>query len=576
MKKYFNRNHFWADLFVNQLMVWGIKHVCISPGSRNTPLTMAFATNKKFKKIILADERSSGFFALGISKDSLKPVVVVTTSGTAVAELYPAIIEAYYERIPMIICTADRPKFLRNTGANQTINQDNIFSNHIRYFKDLELPSLNKAKLKSYIHGISESVKTAVLTDPGPVHLNFPFKKPLEPNSFSDNINLKLSEFLTPALPKEMSKPKIDLRNVFNKLENSSRPLIHFGWDNYDKELYKILSKISVKHKIPVLVDGATDLRFTNFGNSSFFTNHSSFISHIRKSPDIIIQFGNAPTSKQMLEFLSNTKALRLLVNNFGDVKDPSPNKGLLIIEDPVKLLNGLSEYTINRKWTEWFRYLSKLETISENNKSIIKKGKFVSEPGTINLILKSIPNNSNILVSNSLPIRDFDYFASKRKKNFKIYTNRGASGIDGIISTASGVAWNSKKPSFLIIGDLAFYHNLSALSTLDQLKIPLKIILFNNGGGSIFRMLPISEDNEFFNEYFLTPQELNYGNITKAFNGKYFKPRSLKSFEENLKKISNLNRFSVTELKTNSEESVELRKKYWKIVKEAIYNNEN
>ena len=149
MKKYINRNYFWADVFVNQLNVFGIKHVCISPGSRNTPLTLAFAKNKSFKKYIHVDERSSCFFALGLAKQTKKPIVVVTTSGTAVAELYPAIIEAYIQRIPLIICTADRPEYLRNTGANQTINQNNIFSNHIRNFVDFGLPSLAKRDIRA-------------------------------------------------------------------------------------------------------------------------------------------------------------------------------------------------------------------------------------------------------------------------------------------------------------------------------------------------------------------------------------------------------------------------------------------
>ena len=141
MKKYINRNYFWASLFVEQITQMGVRHVCISPGSRNTSLTFAFASNKKLKKYIHIDERSSGFFALGIAKRTNQPVAIVTTSGTAVAELYPAIIEAYQQRIPLIICTADRPSYLRDCGANQTINQDNIYKNHIRYFADLGLPS---------------------------------------------------------------------------------------------------------------------------------------------------------------------------------------------------------------------------------------------------------------------------------------------------------------------------------------------------------------------------------------------------------------------------------------------------
>lgn len=144
MKKFINRNFFWSKILVEQLAQFGVSHVCISPGSRNTPLNIAFAEDKRFKKYIIVDERSSGFFALGIAKRTGNPVVIITTSGTAVAELYPSIIEAFQSRIPLIICTADRPKYLRNSGANQTINQPYIFKNHIRYSSDFELPSLSK------------------------------------------------------------------------------------------------------------------------------------------------------------------------------------------------------------------------------------------------------------------------------------------------------------------------------------------------------------------------------------------------------------------------------------------------
>lgn len=196
MKKYINRNYFLASLFVKQLEVPQIKNVCISPGSRNTPLTLAFAENKKFKKYIHIDERSSGFFALGLAKQTNKPVVLITTSGTAVAELYPAIIEAYQQRIPLIVCTADRPAYLKNTGANQTINQENIFRNHIRKFWNVGLPSLTKKKLFSFTKKINEIIFLATEKDKGPVHINFPFEKPLEPNSFTDTISFNLKDFI--------------------------------------------------------------------------------------------------------------------------------------------------------------------------------------------------------------------------------------------------------------------------------------------------------------------------------------------------------------------------------------------
>jgi len=565
MKKYINRNFFWADLFIEQLSKLGIKHVCISPGSRNTPLTLAFAQNKKFKKFIHVDERSSGFFALGIAKRIKKPVVLLTTSGTAVAELYPSIIEAYNQRIPLIVCTADRPAYLRETGANQTINQNNIFKNHIREFWDFGLPNLNKKNLMSLVNKTNVLCETSIFFNPGPIHFNFPFKKPLEPTTFSDKISFQLNDFKY--IPKLSVRKKNDnnLPKLITKLKNVSRPLIHLGWGIYNKNMYSSILELCKKSYIPILVDGTSDLRFINKNNKIIITNHSSFINHIAEEPDLIIQFGNAPTSQQMLKYLEHTNASKFLINEHGDVKDPSRNKGMLVhassnflIEQLIKNDIGLSE------WKKWSGYIISKDRICEKEKLVIDKSNFIAEPKIINEFLDIIPNNSNIFISNSLPIRDFDFFASKRKKNFKIFVNRGASGIDGIISTASGIAIESKNPTFLLIGDLSFYHNLSALSTLKELNIPIKILLANNNGGGIFNMLQVKESKEHFKEYFTTPQDLNFSKIVKAFGGKYANPKSWKNFRKYLKQFIEDPTFSVIELKTNAEKSRELRKKYW------------
>jgi 2-succinyl-5-enolpyruvyl-6-hydroxy-3-cyclohexene-1-carboxylate synthase len=570
MKKYINRNFFWADLFVAQLLTLGVKHVCISPGSRNTPLTIAFAENKSIKKYVHIDERSSGFFALGLAKKLKRPVALVTTSGTAVAELYPAIIEAYIQRIPLIICSADRPAYLRETGANQTINQDNIFSNHIRFYSDFGLPSISKNKLNAFCKKISKGMLIACETNPGPVHYNFPFRKPLEPYTFTDDIFYKLSDFIVvPSLVNKRSKKNKEVEELISLVKSSKKPLIHCSWDNYNSVFYKELVKFSSKAKIPIMADGTSDIRFYKGNNKIILTNQSAFISHLRKDPDLIIQFGNAPTSQRMLKYIEKTKAKRLLINKYGDIKDPSSKKGKLIEMDPIDLLNNLNklkESSAEKK--TWSNYIIDTDNKCELQKAMtIGKSKFGCEPRIVNEILNIVPDNSNFFISNSLPIRDFDLFASKRKKSLSIFCNRGASGIDGIISTASGIASESKSPTFLIVGDLAFYHNISALSTLDELNIPLKIILINNNGGGIFKMLPVAEDNYHFEKYFKTPHSIDFSQVVKAFNGNYYNPKSWKGFQSNLSTIIINENYSVIEVKTDTEKSLELRKTYLSII---------
>jgi len=309
MKKYINRNYFLASLFVKQLEVLQIRNVCISPGSRNTPLTLAFAENKKFKKYIHADERSSGFFALGLSKKINEPVVLVTTSGTAVAELYPAIIEAYQQRIPLIVCTADRPVYLKNTGANQTINQENIFRNHIRRFWDVGFPRLTKKKLFSFTKKINEIISLAAEKDKGPVHINFQFEKPLEPNSFTDTINYNLTDFILRKneLKKLREKNFIKLINIIKQTE---KIIILLGWDNYNKNFNTKLQKFSKEKNIPIFTDGTTELRYLQTNHKNIIVNSTAFLkSEIALKeiePEIILQFGNAPTSLTALNITGN------------------------------------------------------------------------------------------------------------------------------------------------------------------------------------------------------------------------------------------------------------------------------
>lgn len=565
MKKYINRNYFWASLFVAQLSKLGVKDVCISPGSRNTPLTLAFANNKSFKKYVQIDERSNGFFALGIAKEQKNPVVIVTTSGTAVAELYPAIIEAYIQRIPLIICSADRPSYLRNTGANQTINQENIFSNHIRKFTDFGLPSINKKKLNGFVDKIIKGIDVCSSQDQGPVHFNFPFVKPLEPNSFTEEIPLKIVDLVKnlPIIKKKVRNPK-SFNKVVKQLERAKRPAILLGWGDFDQKFYRKLTSFSIKNTIPILVDGSSDYRFFKGSNQNIIVNQSGFINELKELPDLILHFGNAPTSQSMLKFINESKAKRFLVNEFGDVKDPSKEKGELLSIFPIEFLEEVSKILGLGKSRTWLDDLIKMDNECEELKiNLIPKSKMELEPSIANKILDLIPPKSNLFISNSLPIRDFDLFASKRKKDLRIFTNRGASGIDGIISTASGIAVESKVNNFLIIGDLAFYHNMSTLATLDELKIPLTIILVNNNGGGIFKMLPVSDNSENFDKYFNTPHNVDFKKVIKAFQGNYYSPKSWKTFEDNFRKSVENKSYSVIELKTDSDKSVDFRKEY-------------
>ncbi|MCX6174692.1 MAG: 2-succinyl-5-enolpyruvyl-6-hydroxy-3-cyclohexene-1-carboxylic-acid synthase [Ignavibacteriales bacterium] len=585
MKLSINRNTFWCDVFVHKLAELGVRYACISPGSRSTPLTLAFASNKSINLFPIVDERSSAFFALGIAKNTQSPVAVVTTSGTAVAELYPAIIEAYYQRVPLIICTADRPPALRNSGANQTINQQNIFKNHIRYFADAGLPNL---KNLNYISDLADKlILNSSLLDKGPVHINFSFEKPFEPRSYTDKIEItKIQKIFSKSslVLNEKKIVAIDFDSLIKKLNSIERGILLVGSNNYNKDFTKKLVQFSKTFGYPIYADGSSSLRFGSHSKEYFIDNFTAFarIKNFQKyfDPKLIIQFGGTPTSNVLLEFFKNSKAEKILVNEFGDRNDPSHSAKKIFAINPTEFCSSILK-NIGRNIKRDSCWLIDLQVM--NNKAAELKNKllfnaeFPFEGRIANELIKSLPKKSNLMISNSLPIRDIDFFASSNNKNINIFSNRGASGIDGINSTALGIAKTSKEPTYLLIGDLAFYHDMNGLHNAIKYKIPLTVVLINNNGGGIFESLPISDYKEFLLENFLTPLELDLSKLVKAYGGKFIRIKNWKEFSSTISSSKKNKKITVLEIRTNAKKSKGLRDKYWKAVSNEVdlYINE-
>ncbi|TSA27588.1 MAG: 2-succinyl-5-enolpyruvyl-6-hydroxy-3-cyclohexene-1-carboxylic-acid synthase [Ignavibacteriales bacterium] len=585
MKLSINRNTFWCDVFVHRLAELGVRYACISPGSRSTPLTLAFASNKSINLFPIVDERSSAFFALGIAKNTQSPVAVVTTSGTAVAELYPAIIEAYYQRVPLIICTADRPPALRNSGANQTINQQNIFKNHIRYFVDAGLPDL---KNLNYINDLADKlILNSSLLDKGPVHINFSFEKPFEPRSYTDKIEItKIQKIFSKSslVLNQNKQSAIDFDDLIKKFQGTVRGIILVGSNNYNKDFTKNLVQFSKTFGYPIYADGSSSLRFGSHSKEYFIDNFTAFarIKNFQKyfDPKLIIQFGGTPTSNVLLEFFKNSKAEKILVNEFGDRNDPSHSAKKIFAINPTEFCSSILK-NIGRNIKRDSCWLIDLQVM--NNKAaelkneLIYNAEFPFEGRIANELINSLPKKSNLMISNSLPIRDIDFFASSNNKNINIFSNRGASGIDGINSTALGIAKTSKDPTYLLIGDLAFYHDMNGLHNAIKYKIPLTVILINNNGGGIFESLPISDYKEFLLENFLTPLELDLSKLVKAYGGKFNRIKNWKEFSSVISSSKKNKKITVLEIRTNAKKSKGLRDKYWKAVSNEVdlYINE-
>ena len=571
MKKNINRNILWANLFVEQLAACGVKYVCVSPGSRSTPLTYAFANNKKIKKFVIIDERSSCFFALGLAKGTNTPVAVVTTSGTATAELYPAIIEAYKQRAPLIICTGDRPPELYNCGANQTINQIDIYKNHIRKFYNAGLPSITKKELLNIKKTAADAFDISINKDRGPVHINFPFNKPFEPDSFTDNISSNLLNEVSSRIFDIKSRTQTINAKIFKKvsakINKTKKGIIICGPGDYDKSFFVLLKRFSAKLNFPVFAESASSARFKN--NKNLITNYNTFLNSPRFlkecDSELILQFGAAPTPKPFLEFFKNSKSEKILINEFGDLLDPSRTTSIILKSKPEFFI---TEYLDNNFATSNNTgYLNRIKLLDSQinivrNKEI-GEAKFPFEGRIIREILSLIPANSNLIISNSMPVRDLDYYAEASNKNIKVFSNRGASGIDGINSTALGIAASSKQRTVLITGDLSFYHDLNGLLAAKIYKIPLTIILINNNGGSIFEMLPIAKQKDIFNKYFKTPHNLKFKHFVEGYKGNFINIKNWASLKIEFNKSINRENFSVLHFKTDSEKSHLMRREF-------------
>lgn len=569
-----NRNLLRSELFFSVLAELGVKDVFISPGSRSTPLTAAAAKNEKLRKHVIVDERSAAFFALGAAKASGIPAVLICTSGTAATEYYPAITEAWKQRTPLLVCTADRPPELRNRGANQTINQVNLYQNHIRKYFDAGLPDVTTASMKQIVNIASEALRIAVETDRGPVHINFPFRKPLEPSLPTDEISVEQEakyRAFKPAV-RRIELPANALRQqvkkIAQRIHGGERAWIMAGPMERDDEFITSCISLADAAGLPVFADGASNLRFAGSINASVLRHHDALFRSgaftAKYKPDFILHFGRTMTSKAVERWSEKHAVELIIVNEHGDYFDPSGRAAMPVTASPAafcsELHQALSDYKPDRKWLEGM--LAADKTAEELFLKRIAKAQFPHETRIPVLAVGSIPANSLLMLSNSIPVRDFDYFARQRSSPVRVLSNRGASGIDGILATAGGAALAAGEPAYVITGDLAFLHDVSSLHNLASLKLAVTIILINNSGGGIFNFLPVANETDIFEEYFLTPQQLDTAAVTKAFGGRHMLIDSWKELRDALRKPAKGVR--VLEIRTDATASHKKRSRFW------------
>lgn len=492
----------WVASMVNRLVESGVTDVVISPGSRSTPLAMAAYLHPQIRHHIIVDERSAAFYALGLTRstDTIRPVALICTSGTAATNYYSAVTEAFISQLPLIVLTTDRPHELRNVGAPQAINQVRLYGEQVKTSLDLPVPE--EATLSFMQQTVTRFTNLAMQAPMGPVHLNVPFREPLLP----DLEQLKLMLTGEPAIPeRQRVRPTNTDRNIF--LERTSQKQIAFVVGPYTPLSWQeAIYKLAAERNIPIFADPLSGMR--RFDN--ILTNYDTWLAsehRIDWLPDVFIRFGAAPVSKRFNQWMSTTE--QLVIEEPGSHRDPS-SRATICYGDALDFLS-LIESTNDPRYVERLRFL---DNVTETAKPSLQ--------GEAELTKRLLDTSiERLFVSNSMPIRDVDTTLSAGK-SVQVLANRGANGIDGVLSTALGSCYDTSHAA-LLIGDLAFYHDSNALQLLKHHPGKFSVVISNNNGGGIFSFLPqASVDAQLFVDLFGTPLDLNIRGFAETYGLSY------------------------------------------------------
>lgn len=585
-----NLNYLWSLLIVEELTRQGVDYFCISPGSRSSPLTMAVGYNPNTKAFVHFDERGTAFHALGYVSATKKPAVLIATSGTAVANMFPAIIEASKKKLPLIVLTADRPPELRNTGANQTIDQIKIFGDYVRFFFDMPTPT-EEIRPEFVLTTIDQAVARAKGELPGPVHINVMLREPLSPAKTQLNTEhylrsiptwLAQSEPFTQYSPYEKSVGADTIDQVAQKLNDIKSGVIVCGKLG-GKEDVEAALKLSDKLHWPIFADITSGLRLGQKHKNiiSYFDQillSDSVSKHLKV--DGILHLGGRMTSKRYYDFIEHNRVANyIMVLNHPLRNDPAHLVSHRIQSKIHTFVNAILDKVTERKANVFLNYLQKAnktvdETVThyfESQNELFESPHELCEPDVARLISQNIAADSGLFLASSLPIREMDMYAVPDKNNVMISANRGASGIDGTIASAIGFAKGLKKSTTLLVGDLAFLYDLNSLAMLKSLEKPLTIVVINNDGGGIFNFLPIARDNKHFESLFGTPHHLTFEHAAKLFELNYHKPKTKTEFVEAYTKSAKAKVSTIIEIESSRENNVKVHQSLQKKIAIAI-----
>ncbi len=528
----------WANLIVEELVRNGVEHFVVCPGSRSTPLVQAVVRNPRAKATVWLDERGAAFHALGHARAEGWATAVVTTSGTAVANLLPAVVEASLDRQPLLLLTADRPPELREVGANQSIKQMGIFADHTRWSFDLPVPS-TAMPARALLSTIDEAVHRAVDGQEGPVQINCPFREPLAPTEAPwDRAWLEplarwladdeaLVEFPTGDLYEDLYA-----EDLATRIRSAERGLIVCGTLN--RADADMVSELATQLGWPAWTDIRSDLRL----GTKLPERHAHIDRLLGRDgvpqPDLVLQFGGRLTSKPMQAALDRGDAATyILVDPEPSRLDPGHCVTHRVISSVSLFCANLLVYLEDEPpANEPLALRAADDAIERALGDAVDEGEALSEPWVARWLSKQMHASHGLFLSNSMPIRDMQGYAALEGPGLFLGANRGASGIDGILSTAAGFARGHAEPTTLLVGDLAFVHDLNALMHLRELETPLTIVVLNNGGGSIFSFLPIAAHPDVLTPFIETPHGVSFDGVCASFGIPYAHVDSRAGFE--------------------------------------------
>ena len=529
----------------------GVRQVVISPGSRSTPLALLVKREKDLQYFVAVDERSAGFLALGLAKSSQQPVALLCTSGTAAANFYPAICEAEASNVPLVVLTSDRPPELRNVGAPQTMSQNQLYADHVKFFVELALPESTPLMLRySFWQGFQLATR-AMYDVKGVVHANIPLREPLLPD-------------LTQNTPIDLSLSQTSTQNLIAQGWFQKRGLIVLG---SERSLAEAQLALTLANHLgwPIVGDPLSQLASCDGETQNYVKQADVIFEETRDLPEVevILRFGKVPVTKNVMFYLRDSQAVQILVDETQQWPDYLYRSQYLIAESLTEVAQQLLQSTSNRDqdYLQAWQNLQKLasQAIYETREQFA-----FHESQLAMILMKTVTYGEQLFIANSNAIRLVDRLSGVSENSFKIFGNRGVNGIDGILSTVAGLAMQTKERTYLLVGDLTLFHDMNGLQLLKAYQLPVTIILLNNNAGGIFSFLSqrsLTADD--FDPLFATPLDLDFAQVAKTYELAYQKVESEADFEQAMATSRKLTGANLIELTSQAQVPVD----FWQAV---------